>query len=417
MQTGVITTSSDRPTCARIAYALLDIVVILVYSTPYAVVVVVTSYHLISLFFLSNLRPTTTASVPHLRRPITMTDDEPNLQQPPASARSQTLLQLKSILLRHAEQIRSCVAGTANDDGDCGSGAAIVAALQSLLRCAEMRYRCCTLDDCEHAAFAAAVTSTTAAIAAATTSSLRSGAGGDNLCCGTMASSSSTQTVNFDGGGCVGGGSAAGAEQQLSNNDVAAVRLADSFTSDVVNNAAAVATDAEPEDDLDDDDDDDDVTEIVMRMAAGGEQSRCRRALSSDSSYITADEGYDVSMPHTPYTTIKQVIFISPRCCNLPTNRAMPNWRPHSTATTIMTTGTPSNVQPIPPSQPQPSNRTRLLAQRSTAVVSTWQAMWPPMTHSPRRRRIGNFPNSRRRRHRHRSPFTPTCCAACATCS
>lgn len=196
-----------------------------------------------------------------------MTSDSATGNEP--AARSRVLHQLKTILLRHAEHIHESEQ----------NGAAIVAALQSLLKCAEMRYRCCMVDDCEHASYAQAPGCGGGVEAVTTTSSLKSGGTvGDNMCC-----AASLQTVNFDGGGG-GGGSEANVIDP--HGLVAAAVGADSYSSD------ADVTDGDEEKD------DDELMDGLLRNADGGGAAGLRRADrgSSDGSYITADEGYDVSV-------------------------------------------------------------------------------------------------------------------------
>lgn len=182
-----------------------------------------------------------------------------------AAGRSRALQQLKTILLRHSEHIHE----------SAQNGAAIVAALQSLLKCAEMRYRCCMVDDCDHASYAQAPAAADGLMmtTVTTTTALR-GNVGDNLCC-----AAATAANSFDGDG-------GGNDQRTAGNGGAedgggrgAAVMVDSYSSD------ADVTDAE-------EGDDEDRTDGVARSASS--VRRDERG-SSDGSYITADEGYDVS--------------------------------------------------------------------------------------------------------------------------
>lgn len=99
------------------------------------------------------------------------------------------LQELKSILLRHSLR--------AHDSTENGTG--ILTALQTLLRIAEMRYKCCVVEDCSHYAFAQATS-----CAAQSANQYRPSGdirasikrGGDNQCCYSSASAKA-----FDGDG------------------------------------------------------------------------------------------------------------------------------------------------------------------------------------------------------------------------
>lgn len=140
--------------------------------------------------------------------------------------------ELKLIMLRHS----------LNAQNSSDNGSAIIGALQSLLKIAEMRYKCCIVEDCDHAAYSssgrsAAFTSPYHPMNVAATTSTTS----DGQCC---ASTTTTTTVI----------------------EIAANRLDDddAFSSDIEQT------------------EDDDETATV--------------ATSSDEFYFTADEGYDVSI-------------------------------------------------------------------------------------------------------------------------
>lgn len=213
--------------------------------------------------------------------------------------RSKALHRLKAILLRHAEHIHE----------SAQNGSAIVTVLQSLLRCAEMRYRCCMLDDCDHASFSQAP-------AAVTTKTLRDGVGG-NVCCAaaatgavsapTVTTINTSQSNSFDGGG----GDVKCSPQTAENvaSAVSAVvighagvfmatagQVADSFSSD------ADVTDCDEKDDEHDDEDETHCGGAGDEVDCAARSFRSLRGDSSGGSYTTADEGYDVSLKSYLYS-------------------------------------------------------------------------------------------------------------------
>lgn len=193
------------------------------------------------------------------------------------TARPKALHHLKTILLRHAEHIHE----------SAQNGASIVTALQALLRCAEMRYRCCMLDDCDHASFSQAPAAADA-LMSVTTKTLRNVGG--NVCCATPTNmttadaDAATTTIgslhsnSFDGGG--GHGNVNGLTQMAENAASAAVFMATSGTA-----ADSFSSDA---DETDSDEDDDNERDLVGAV-------RSQRNSTADS-FTTADEGYDVSV-------------------------------------------------------------------------------------------------------------------------
>lgn len=174
--------------------------------------------------------------------------------QPSSSRIRNPLADLKTILLRHSERI--------NNDATQNSSA-IVAALHSLLKCAEMRYKCCFVEDCAHASYSrATIAASSSGSTVMTNNTTSMNDGGDNQCC----ASSSVQTN---------GGDEDQQKQQLppAQQDEESKRnmnvaMSGSFSSDV--------------DGTDDD------------LDGAGENGFGEWTASSDDSFMTADEGYDV---------------------------------------------------------------------------------------------------------------------------
>lgn len=211
--------------------------------------------------------------------------------------RSKALHRLKAILLRHAEHIHE----------SAQNGSAIVTVLQSLLRCAEMRSRCCMLDDCDHASFSQAPAAADA-IMSVTTKTLRDGVGG-NVCCAaaatgpvsapTVTTINSSQSNSFDGGG-----GDVKCSPQTAGNVVGhagvfmatAGQAADSFSSD------ADVTDCDEKDDEHDDENETHCGGAGDEVDCAARSFRSLRGDSSGGSYTTADEGYDVTLKSYLYS-------------------------------------------------------------------------------------------------------------------
>lgn len=174
----------------------------------------------------------------------------PTLSPQPGRPRN-PLQDIKTILLRNSERINYST----------NKGPAIVAALHSLLKCAEMRYKCCFVEDCTHASYSRTTNAATSGSTVVTNNTTSMNDGGDNQCC-----SSSMKTTDLEVGG---------EESAHSNQDNQRTAASDSKSENNPAMSGSFSSDVD----------------VDLGVAEDGFNEW---TASSDDSFMTADEGYDV---------------------------------------------------------------------------------------------------------------------------